>query len=184
MALVTEHNIKPEQIEEVVVGVDAGAMHYCEPVSVRHFPRNHIDLQFSIPYNVVNILFNRKVKFEHFSEKALERKDIMEFLASRVRSWVDPEVSFDDVNKACTAARIQMKMKDGHTYAKQVNYPKGNPDKPMTQNELIEKFFDCSELLAKPIGRADLEQVIELVLNLEKANDVTQIIRLLVPGER
>ena len=184
MALVTEHNLKPEQIEEVVVGVDAGAMHYCEPVSVRHFPRNHIDLQFSIPYNVVNIIFNRKVKFEHFSEKALERKDIMEFLASRVRSWVDPEVSFDDVNKACTAARIQMKMKDGHTYAKQVNYPKGNPDKPMTKNELIEKFFDCSELLAEPIGRADLEQVIELVLNLEKINDITQIISLLVPGER
>ncbi len=184
MALVTKHDIKPEQIEEVVVGVDAGAMHYCEPVSVRHFPRNHIDLQFSIPYNVVNVIFNRKVKFEHFTEKALERKDIMEFLASKVRSRVDPEVSFDDVNKACTAARIQIKMKDGHTYTEQVNFPKGNPDKPMTQNELIEKFFDCSELLAKPIGRAALEQVIELVLNLEKLDDVTRIIRLIVPGER
>jgi len=181
LALVTEHDIKPEQIEEVVVGVDAGALHYCEPVSVRHFPRNHIDLQFSIPYNVVNVIFNRKVKFEHFSEKALERKDIMDFLASRVRSWVDPEVSFDDVNKACTAARIQMKLKDGRTYAKQVNYPKGNPDKPMTKDELIEKFFDCAELLARPIDKGELEQVVDHVLNLEKLKDVTRIVNLLVP---
>ena len=182
MALVTEHDIKPDQIEEVVVGVDAGAMHYCEPVSVRHFPRNHIDLQFSIPYNVVNTIFNRKVKFEHFTEEALKRKDIMDFLAARVRSWIDPEVSFDDVNKACTAARIQIKTKDGNLYVKQVNYPKGNPDKPMTKEELIDKFFDCSELLAIPIGRDELDRVVDGVLNLEKLDDATRIIRFLVPG--
>lgn len=179
MALVTEHDIKPDQIEEVVVGVDAGAMHYCEPVEVRHYPRNHIDLQFSIPYNVVNTIFHRNVKFEHFSEGALERKDIMEFLATRVRSWVDPEVTFDDINKACSAARIQIKTKDGNTYVKQVNYPKGNPDNPLTQEEIIQKFFGCSELLAKPIDRGDLEQVVDKVLNLEKLKDVTQIIKLL-----
>jgi len=181
---VTEHDIKPEQIEEVVVGVDAGAMHYCEPVSVRHFPRNHIDLQFSIPYNVVNTIFNRKVKFDHFTEEALKRKDIMEFLATKVRSWIDPEVSFDDVNKACTAARIQIKTKDGNRYVEQVNFPKGNPDKPMTREEIIEKFFDCSELLAIPIDKGDLEQVVERVLKLEQLHDVTRIIELLVPGRR
>lgn len=184
MALVTEHDIKPEQIEAVVIGVDAGAMHYCEPVNVRHFPRNHIDLQFSIPYNVVNVIFNRKVKFEHFTEKALERQDIMAFLATKVHSWVDPEVSFDDINKACTAARIQIKTKDGNEYIEQVNYPKGNPDKPMTKDEIIEKLFDCAELLSHPIDRADLEQVIDWVLGLEKVDDVTRIVKLLVPGER
>ena len=179
MALVTEHDITPDQIEEVIVGVDAGAMHYCEPVDVRHFPRNHIDLQFSIPYNVVNIIFNRSAKFEHFSESALKRRDIMEFLATRVRSQVDPEVTFDDINKACSAARIQIKTKDGNTFVRQVNYPKGNPDNPLTQEELIQKFFDCSELLAKPIDRGDLEQVVDQVLKLEKLKDATQIIKLL-----
>ena len=180
----TKHDIKPEQIEEVVIGVDAGAMHYCEPTSIRHYPRNHIDLQFSIPYNVVNVIFNRSAKFDHFTDDALKREDIMGFLATRVRSWVDPEVSFDDVGKACTAARIQIKIKDGNTYVEQVNYPKGNPDKPMTQDELVEKFFDCSELLAKPIDRADLEQVVDRVLGLEKVADVSRIIKLLVPGTK
>lgn len=184
MALVTKHDIKPEQIEEVVVGVDDGALHYCEPVSVRHYPRNHIDLQFSIPYNVVNVIFNRSAKFEHFTERALKRKDIMDFLATRVRSWVDPQVCFDDVGKACTAARIQVKTKDGNTYAERVDYPKGSPDKPMTKDELVEKFFDCSELLAKPIDRVNLEQVVDLVLGLEKIDDATRIIKLLVPGQK
>jgi len=178
---VTKHDIKPEQIEEVVVGVDAGALHYCEPTEVRHHPRNHVDLQFSIPYNVVNAIFNRGVKFEHFTENALQRKDIMDFLAAKVRSWVDPEVSFDDINKACTAARIQIKTKDGRNLVEQVNYPKGNPDKPMTQAEIVTKFFDCAELLARPIDRADLQQVVDLVLGLEKLNDITPIIRLLSP---
>jgi len=181
---VTKNDITPDQIEEVVVGVDAGALHYCEPAEVRHYPRNHVDLQFSIPYNVVNVIFNRSVKFEHFTEKALKRKDIMDFLASRVRSWVDPEVSFDDINKACTAARIQIKTKDGRNYVEQVNYPKGNPDKPMTQDEIIRKFFDCSELLARPIPRAQLQEVVDLVLGLEKVTDISRIIKLLVPDGR
>ena len=178
----TKHDIKPEQIEEVVIGVDAGALHYCEPVDVRHYPRNHVDLQFSIPYNVVNAIFNRCIKFDHFTEDALKRQDIMDFLASKVRSWVDPEVSFDDINKACTAARIQIKTRDGNNYVEQVNYPKGNPDKPMTQDEIITKFYDCSELLVRPIAKADLQEVVDLVLGLEKVTDITRIIKLLVPN--
>ena len=181
MALVTENDIRPDQIEEVIIGVDAGAMHYCEPVSVRHHPRNHIDLQFSIPYNVVNAIFNRSVKFDHFTEEALAHKDIMDFLAQRVRSWVDPEVSFDDINKACTAARIQIKTKDGSLHVKQVNYPKGNPDNPLTRDEIVEKFFDCAELLSKPITKGDLRHVVDAVLNLEKVKDVAQIVKWLTP---
>lgn len=181
MALLSKYDIKPEQIEEVVVGVDPGALHYCEPVEVRHYPRNHVDLQFSIPYNVVNVIFNRCVKFEHFTDSALKRKDIMDFLASKVRSWVDPEVCFDDINKACTAARIQIKTKDGNHYVEQVNFPKGNPDKPMTRDEIITKFFDCSELLARPIPKADLQEIVDLVLGLEKVTEVTRITKLLAP---
>jgi len=59
-----------------------------------------------------------------------------------------------------------------------------NPDKPMTKDELVEKFFDCSELLAKPIDKSDLEQVVDLVVGLEKVDDATRIIKLLVPGRK
>lgn len=179
MALVRENNIKPEQIEEVIIGVDAGAMHYCEPVNVRYHPRNTVDLQFSIPYNVANAIINRRVGFEHFTEEALKRRDVLEFLSTRVRSWVDPEVNFDDVNKACTAARVQIKTREGKLYIKRVDKPKGDHTNPLTMQELIEKFWNCAELLAKPIAKEKLEKVLELVINLEKVADVTLIVRLL-----
>lgn len=179
MALVKENNLKPEEIAEVTIGVDAGGMHYCEPVSVRHYPRNAVDLQFSIPYNVANVMINRKVSFEHFDEAALKRKDVLEFLATKIKSWVDPEVSFDEVTKACTAARIQVKTRDGKLYVKRVDHPKGDPTNPMTMDELIEKFWDCAGLLAKPIARENLKAVLDLITHLEKVEDVTSIVRLL-----
>ena len=141
MALVRENDIRPDQIEEVIIGVDAGGFHYCEPVSVRHYPRNAVDLQFSIPYNVANVIINRKVSFEHFTEDALKRKDVLEFLSTKVRSWIDPEVSFDEIGKACTAARIQIKSRDGKLYVKRVDHPKGDPTNPMGMEEIIEKRF-------------------------------------------
>ena len=179
MALLRENDIRPEQIEEVVIGVDAGAIHYCEPVSVRHYPRNAVDLQFSIPYNVANILINRKVSFEHFDENALQRKDVLDFLATKVRSWVDPEVNFNDINKACTAARIQIRTNDGTLYIKRVDNPKGDHIDPLSKEEIVEKYWDCTKLLARPIEKEKLERVLELVIGLEKVANVTSIIRLL-----
>jgi 2-methylcitrate dehydratase PrpD len=179
LALVRENDIKPEQIEEVIIGVDVGAMHYCEPISVRHYPRNVIDLQFSIPYNVANAIINGKVGFEHFTEKALKDRDVLELLSTRVRSWVDPEVNFDEVNKACTAARIQIKTKDGKLYVKRVDKPKGDYTNPLTIQKIIDKFWDCAELLAKPIPRQNLKKLLELITDLEKLGDVTSIVRLL-----
>jgi len=179
LALVKENDIKPEQIEEVIIGIDAGALHYCEPVNVRHHPRNVVDLQFSIPYNVANVIINRKVSFEHFTENALERHDVLKFLATKVRSWVDPEVNFDDVNKACTAARIQIRTRDGKLYVKRVDNPKGDHTNPMSMEEITEKFWECAELLARPIDRQNLKKVLELTTNLEKAADVTSIVKLL-----
>ncbi len=179
MALVKENDLKPEQITEVVIGVDTGGMHYCEPVSVRHFPRNAVDLQFSIPYNVANAIINRKVSFEHYTEEALGRKDVLEFLATKVKSWLDPEVCFDDVGKACTAARIQVKTRDGKLYVKRVDHPKGDPTNPMTLDEIIEKFWDCAELLARPIVRENLKAVVDLMAHLEKVENVASVVRLL-----
>lgn len=180
MALVKDNNIKPEQIQEVIIGVDAGAIHYCQPISVRHHPRNIVDLQFSIPYNVANAIINRKVNFAHFTEKALKRQDVLEFLATKIRSWVDPEVTFDDINKVCTAARIQIKTKDGNLYVKRVDHPKGHHINPMSEEDIIEKFWDCAELVARPIARQKLKKVVELVTNLEKVSDITSVVKLLI----
>jgi 2-methylcitrate dehydratase PrpD len=179
LALVKENDLKPENIAEVIIGVDAGGMHYCEPVSVRHYPRNAVDLQFSIPYNVANAIINRAVKFEHFEEKALQRKDVLEFLATKIKSWADPEVNFDDINKACTAARIQVRTKDGKVYVKRVDHPKGDPTNPMTFDDIVTKFWDCAELSAKPIDRENLKEVVDLIVRLEKVENVTSVIKLL-----
>ena len=178
MALVRENNIKPEHIEEVIIGVDPGAKHYHKPISDRNHKRNIVDLPFSIPYTVANAIINRKLSFEHFDAEALKRHDVLDF-QKKISFWVDPEVCFDDINKKCTAARIQIRTKDGKLYVKRVDYPKGHYLNPMTIQESIDKFWECATLLARSVPREKLEKVLDLTLNLEKVDDVGSIIRLL-----
>jgi 2-methylcitrate dehydratase PrpD len=179
LALMKENDIEPDQIEEVILGIDEGALQYVEPVSVKHYPKTTVDLQFSIPYNVANAIVNRKVTFEHYTEKALERKDVLDFLATKVRSWVDPELNFDDVHKGCTAARIQIKTKDGKIYVKRVDKSKGHFTNPMSMDEIIEKFWDCAELSARQIPKKNLNRLIDLITDLENVRDVTSLVSLL-----
>lgn len=179
MALVRENDIRPEDIEEVIIGIDNAGIQYCQPESLRHYPRNAVDLQFSIPYNVSNAIIHRKVGFEHYTDEALKNRKVLDFLATKVRSWVDPEVCFDALNKSCPAARLQIKTKDGKVYVKRVDHAKGSQHNPMGMKEIIEKFWICTELLAKPIPRENLEKALDLAVNLEKVADVTAIPKLL-----
>jgi 2-methylcitrate dehydratase PrpD len=169
LALVKEDDIKPEQIEEVIIGIETVVRHLCEPVSVRHYPRNAIDLQFSIPYNVANAIINKKVSLKDYTDKA-----------TRVRSWVDPEVDVDRSDKACTASRIQIRTKDGNLHVKRVDKPKGEYTNPLTMQEITEKFWDCAGFLERPIAKERLKKVLELVTHLEDVVDVREIIRLLI----
>ena len=152
MALVTEHDIRPEEIEEVLLGVDDGAEQYVKPVSVKHYPKTAVDLQFSIPYSVANAIINRKAAFEHYTHQAFERKDVMDFLATKITSYVDPELNYDDINKACTAARVKIKTKDGKVFEKRVDKSKGHYQNPMSMQEIVSKFWDCVALTAKPLS--------------------------------
>jgi len=40
---------------------------------------------------------------------------------------------------------VQIKDKKGNIYSSRVDYPKGDPENPMTDEELIDKFIDVTE---------------------------------------
>lgn len=65
-----------------------------------------------------------------------------------------------------------IKLKNGKEYSYKVTEPKGDPKNPMTDEELLAKFRDCT----KPTLKAsDIEKVIKLILDLEELEDITKL---------
>ena len=65
-------------------------------------------------------------------------------------------------------------------YSRQkVIYPKGNPNNPVTSDELVAAFRGMASYAAKPFGGAKIDEAIELALRLEEVDDVAVLAKLL-----
>ena len=73
---------------------------------------------------------------------------------------------------------VEIKTKGGKVYTERVDYPYGHPRNPITSDDLIAKFKDCTSYSAKPLSEENLTRVIDMLLNLEKVKDVRELIDL------
>ena len=65
---------------------------------------------------------------------------------------------------------------DGRTLRGKVDFPKGDPENPVTNEELVAKF----KYLAKDrVNEDDIEQIIATVMNLEASDNIATLMKML-----
>lgn len=173
--LATDYDIIADDIEEIILHCGEAARPLCEPLEVKQKPRSFVDAQFSIPWGAATALVKRKFSMEDITPQAITNPVVLQ-VASKVKYEADMEMD----NRGTTPARVELKMKNTNaTYSRQEDIAKGHPAKPMLWDELCEKFRDCARHGAKPLAQDSVEKAINLIGNLEKVEDVRQVIQLL-----
>ena len=67
---------------------------------------------------------------------------------------------------------MEIELENGETHRAYCEYPKGDPENPLSETELIEKF---EKLCATILPESEKRRIVDSVLNLEKIDDVTHI---------
>jgi 2-methylcitrate dehydratase PrpD len=98
-------------------------------------------------------------------------------LASRVKTILNERL--DGAPLDVKPQIIDVATRDGRCFNLRVDYPKGNPKNPVTSDELVQSFRSMAGYAAKPLARTSIDRTIEMVLDLEKVQDVAGIARLL-----
>ena len=174
--LVQENDIKPEDIEEIMLNIDSSTVPLCEPAEERTKPTTLIGARFSVPYIVAVAIVKRNVTLADFTPEALKQPEVLR-MAEKVAWQVDPKI--DGIITAIGPVIAEIKCKDGKSYSKRVDFPYGHPQKPISIKELQAKFRDCASYSVKPLTAREIDRVIEMVTNLEEVPNVSQIINLL-----
>ena len=73
--------------------------------------------------------------------------------------------------------RIEVKMKDGHTYTKTYWPLKASPENPVSDEELIAKYRSCAEWYGLP--REKTEKSIELLMAIDRLKDPGDVMKLM-----
>jgi 2-methylcitrate dehydratase PrpD len=70
---------------------------------------------------------------------------------------------------------MTIRMVSGETLSSRVDGLKGSPSKPMSFDECAAKFRNCLEYSGKPSLIENADTIIELLFNLEKRTDVSEL---------
>lgn len=167
LELAGRHGLGPEEIEKILVET-----FYEVTRLVNYAPRNAIAAQFSIPFALAVALRHGRIEPEDVSEENLLRPEILD-LARKVEVFVDPEINSQFPAK--TIARVAMQTTRGR-FQTTVEYPRGNPENPLSDEELAAKF---RSLTAKIVGDRASEKLQAAILGLPRARDVTSLTQLL-----
>ena len=75
-------------------------------------------------------------------------------------------------------ARLEVRLSDGRTAARETTGPSGSPDRPLSDAQLEAKFRDCAKHAAAAIGQDVVDRALNMVRSLEDATDATEVFRL------
>jgi 2-methylcitrate dehydratase len=169
--LTIEHDLKPEEVESVVVRTGKRAVnHNGDPA--RKYPHNKESADHSAYFMTALAIVNRgKVVPSSFTDDRYTDKTILE-LIERVRMEHGPE--YDAI---APAAEVTVKTKDGRTLKKRVDHPRGNPDNRMSDDDLRQKFVDCA---GDRMAADQIDRVVETCFALETLEDIGELMPQLV----
>ncbi len=173
MDLIRRHDIKPAQVAKVKVGTNR----HMPNALIHHRPKNELQAKFSMEFCMAILLLERKAGLAEFTDKVVNRPDVRKMI-EKIEFGVHPEAETAGYEKMTTI--IDIELSDGRKIGGRADFGKGSPANPMSDEELSNKFRECAAWGKLP--RANAEQIIDLVFNLEKIGSIRKLTALLAIG--
>src|SRR6266567_1840932 len=170
--LVRQNDLKPDQVQEVQIRSLARAADILSDPS-KYDPRSKETADHSLPYVIAAALVDRQVTPAQFTMEKIMDPAIRAQL-QKIEVVADPEI--EKVFPGLQRVIVHIDTRDGRSFNKQLDYPKGDPRNPLTDQEVEEKF---SALADGVLSNAAQKRVKEAVWNLERVGSVSELMSLM-----
>ena len=168
--LIQAHKIVPPDIERIFIKTARGVKVQCgfpyEPLSV-------LQAQMSLQYSTAVFLLEGKALVEQFSDEKISDPKILE-LAKRVEVVLDDEI--EKIYPERFANKVEILLKSGERFETRVDFAKGSSERPMSFEEVAEKF---ESLAGRVIAKRRIDAIVETIEKIEKLDDIRKLTRLL-----
>ena len=169
LELVLEHNVKPEDVEEMRLGTSSNVLN---PLRYQR-PRNELEAKFSIPFCMAILVLERRGGIGEFTDEAVQRPDVRDMM-ERVIPYLHEGIEARGFERI--RSLVEVKLRNGQVLSREATTSRGTPERPMTPPELAEKFHDCAQRI---MTEAQEKEVLDMVYEIDKVDDVKQLTRLL-----
>jgi 2-methylcitrate dehydratase PrpD len=160
--LKNKHKLAPKDIAKVRIATYQGGL----DVVNNYQPEGDYQAKFSLPYVVAHALIHGSVRLNAFGPDRLNDPQLRA-LMGKIELSADPELSRNFPRQR--AARVEIETTDGRKLAHFQETRKGDPEMPLTDEELDDKFL---ELAMPEIGDAAARALLKRLWALETAKNM------------
>ncbi|TWG88280.1 2-methylcitrate dehydratase PrpD [Cupriavidus gilardii J11] len=158
-ALQRQHGFSADDIASVRVATYRPALE----VAGNPDPRTAAEARFSLPYVVSNALIHGSVRLAAFTPERLADAAVRSLMA-RIELQVDPDI--DAAFPGKRAARVTVHTRDGGVFEHLQPNRKGDPEEPLSDDDLNDKFI---ELVGPVLGADAAAALLQRLWRLESA---------------
>jgi 2-methylcitrate dehydratase len=173
LEVMQENGIDPHTVREVLIKTTSrGADILSDPTKYRPTTKETAD--HSLPYCIAVAVAKGNVLPSDFNDVALKDPFVWELLP-KIKVVAEPEIDalFPKVKRAIVTVTTD----DERQFTKQEDYAKGRAERPLSDDELIDKFRANGQ---GAMSEARLEEIIQATFSLEDLSTVGEYMGLLV----
>jgi 2-methylcitrate dehydratase PrpD len=153
-----KYNVQPLQVKEIEINTYAWAVHLHDHTDISGIA----SAKMSTPYSVAIALIDGKAGIEQFMPERLQDPDVLS-LTKKVNVVESKYLNALVPDKR--AAIVDVVTQSGERFTRRIDLPKGEPENPLTQQELEEKFSSLAIFSGKSI--AESERITDITMQIE-----------------
>lgn len=129
-------------------------------------PKLGVEGKFSVWFLAALALAEGSVTLEKFTDEKVNDPRLVR-LRKKIETRLDPRIGF--------GARLRLVMKDGSEHKAFLSKPKGDPENPLSFDELTAKYRHAAKLA---ISEEAAGRLVDALKHLETVRDMAEIVRL------
>ena len=172
LRLVTDHDVKPDQIARVRVRAGSNILN---PLRYKT-AKTELEAKFCLPFMMTSIALRRRAGIREFTDEFVSSAPVQAMMP-RVQTVFDQAIEARGFDKMRSVVEVDLIGGRTLTQASDERY-RGGPERPFTRAELHEKFTDCASLVLSP---ERIRRALELIESLEQIRNVRELTQALAP---
>ena len=174
LQLRNDDGIDPDDVVELRLTGHPDSRNWFEPVEERQRPGSAASAANSVYFGAAKALANGAVTLSDFTSEGLGQPEALQLTAKGSHEL--------DASLSPHAGIVEVVLRSGAMAARRIDLPLGHPARPLSREQLVDKFMDCASHAPLPLSRGALESVVDLIDRLEELDDVTAVPEALSQG--
>jgi len=174
LKIMAEQNLIADDIERVIIDTCSMAIRaVVEPRDIKYTPPNVVGAQFSLPYAIACAALFGNASVAQYTEDKIKDETIISF-AKRVE--MIHTGAMDIYLPSIFAAEAEIHTKNGKVFKQLTKFSKGDPENPMTPDEIKDKFMSLSQMT---VSAERAREIYDMIMNIENLASIKELTKLL-----